>query len=69
MFAALAPRQIAAAIAAQLSQRLIQETGSFGALPTLLGALEKQRSSGRLPPDYQAQLIEEMAGSRYFEAL
>lgn len=31
--------------------------------------IESERSSDRFPPDYQAQVIEEMCGERYFKAL
>jgi hypothetical protein len=35
----------------------------------LMAVIDAMRTAGRVPPDYQAQLIEEMCGDRYFRAL
>ena len=35
----------------------------------LMTVVDAKRTAGRFPPDYQAQLIEEMCGDRYFRAL
>jgi len=44
----------------------LQRPGAFRELRTRIDA---QRSAARFPPEYQAQIIEEMCGERYFHAL
>jgi hypothetical protein len=61
--------QMASAIATVLTDRLVRDDNKFEGLPSALPQLEQQRKAKRLPPDYQAQVIEEIAGIHYFEGL
>src|SRR4051794_14203110 len=38
-------------------------------LTQVISAAKVRRETNKFPPDYQAQILEEMAGLRYFEAL
>ena len=57
------------AIAAALAARLGRDTERPGWIADMLPSLEEARNAGGFPPDYQAQIIEEMCGDRYFRAL
>jgi len=58
-----------AAIFAALQRRLESGIGRAGWLDEIGHAVGDARTEGRFPPDYQAQVIEEMCGPRYFRAL
>lgn len=58
-----------AAIAKTLCQRLESSIDSPDWLSHLIPVIDVEREAERFPPDYQAQLIEEMCGHRYFRAL
>lgn len=58
-----------AAIVQALCRRLESALNSPGWLSQLVPAIDAERDTDRFPPDYQAQLIEEMCGDRYFRAL
>lgn len=58
-----------AAIVEVLCRRLEAATDRQGWLSELLPSIDVERREGRFPPEYQAQLIEEMCGDRYFRAL
>jgi tetratricopeptide (TPR) repeat protein len=57
------------AIAHALRRRLESAIGRPGWLEQVVSLLDAERDADRFPPEYQAQLIEEMCGDRYFEAL
>jgi hypothetical protein len=59
----------ATAIATVLSNRLARDEDKFKTLASFVPRLEIRRREGRVPPEYQAQIIEEVAGIRYFEGL
>jgi len=52
-----------------LSQRIESSIDRIGWLSQFGPLINAQRDVERFPPDYQAQLIEEMCGERYFRAL
>src|SRR6516225_8821899 len=58
-----------AAIAQALARRLESSIDRQGWLSRLLPIIDAERAVDRFPPDYQAQLIAEMSGDRYFRAL
>jgi len=58
-----------AAIAQALCRRLESSINRPDWLAQLMPVLDAERGADRFPPDYQAQLIEEMCGDRYFRAL
>lgn len=58
-----------AAIVQVLCRRLESGLNRPGWLSQLVSVIDAERSTDRFPPDYQAQLIEEMCGDRYFRAL
>jgi hypothetical protein len=58
-----------AAIAQALARRLESSIDRQGWLSHLLPIIDAERAVDRFPPDYQAQLIAEMCGDRYFRAL
>ncbi len=58
-----------ASIVEVLCRRLEAATNRRGWLSELVPAIDVERGAGRFPPEYQAQLIEEMCGDRYFRAL
>ncbi|MCX6543103.1 MAG: SIR2 family protein [Acidobacteria bacterium] len=58
-----------AAIASALCRRLESSVDRPGWLSKLMPVIAAERDADRFPPDYQAQLIEEMCGDRYFRAL
>lgn len=58
-----------AAIVQVLCHRLDSATNRPGWLSQLVPVIDAERDTDRFPPDYQAQLIEEMCGDRYFRAL
>lgn len=57
------------AIAEVLALRLETALGRPGWLAAVLPLIHERREAGGFPPDYQAQLIEERCGERYFRAL
>ena len=58
-----------AAIVQVLCRRLESAIHRPDWLSQLVPVIEAERGADRFPPDYQAQLIEEMCGERYFRAL
>ncbi len=58
-----------AAIVQTLSQRLEAAIDRPGWLSQFIPVIEENLNTDRFPPDYQAQIIEEMCGDRYFYAL
>jgi tetratricopeptide (TPR) repeat protein len=52
-----------------LSHRIDSYLGRTGWTAQLRDALKLARTSGSIPPDYQAQILEELCGERYFHAL
>ena len=58
-----------AAIVQALVLRLEISINRPGWLSQIVPIIETERGADRFPPDYQAQLIEEMCGDRYFHAL
>ena len=58
-----------AAIARVLRQRLESALDRPGWLTSAMASVDVERDAGRFPPEYQAQVIEEMCGERYFQAL
>jgi len=61
--------KMASAIASVLCDRLVRDDPKFKGMAGFLPQLEQQREDHRLPPDYQAQVLEEVAGILYFEGL
>jgi hypothetical protein len=57
------------AITRTLRDRLETAVGRTDWLIKVESFLEAERTADRFPPEYQAQLIEEMSGERYFRAL
>jgi tetratricopeptide (TPR) repeat protein len=57
------------AITDALRQRLEAGLQRPDWLAQVITSVDEQRSADRFPPEYQAQLIEEMCGERYFHAL
>jgi NAD-dependent SIR2 family protein deacetylase len=62
-------RQLNEEIVAALRTRLEQAVERKEWLADVVSRVGGQRDAGRFPPDYQAQIIEEMCGDRYFRAL
>ena len=58
-----------AAIVQVLSRHLETAIAKPDWLSSVMPAIDAERQADRFPPDYQAQLIEEMCGERYFQAL
>jgi len=58
-----------AAIFAALRKRLADGLGLDGVLSDEETLLTSARDADRYPPDYQAQVLEEMCGERYFHGL
>lgn len=62
-------KAVNAAIAEALCRRIESSIDRPGWLSPLIPVIDTERGADRFPPDYQAQLIEEMCGDRYFRAL
>ena len=58
-----------AAISHALCHRLESSLDRPGWLADIAPLVDAERDADRFPPEYQAQLIEEMCGERYFRAL
>jgi SIR2-like protein len=58
-----------AAIVQALSKRVETFRGRPDWLAPVVASVERYRQHDRFPPEYQAQLVEEMCGDRYFRAL
>src|SRR5215831_13591806 len=58
-----------AAIFRALRTRLQAALQKANVLEQMESFLDSEREADRFPPDYQAQIIEEMCGERYFRAL
>src|SRR5262245_20324352 len=58
-----------ASIIQVLSQRLESALDRTNWLTDAVSLVDAARSADRFPPEYQAQLIEEMCGERYFRGL
>lgn len=58
-----------AAIIAALAARVEEGVNRPGWLSKVVPTIDQARELSRFPPEYQAQLIEEMAGDRYFRGL
>ncbi len=56
-------------IAQALQQRLESIIDKAGRFDSIMRQLEEDRDADRFPPEYQAQIIEEVCGERYFRAL
>ncbi len=56
-------------IATALQTRLEAALDRPGWLDTVVASVDAERSRGGFPPEYQAQLLEEACGPRYFQAL
>jgi hypothetical protein len=57
------------AIAYALCMRIESSINRAGWLSGLMPEIDGQRMTDRFPPDYQAQIIEEVCGDRYFRGL
>lgn len=57
------------AIVEVLANRLESSLDRPGWLSGLVQLIDEERTAKHFPPDYQAQIIEEMCGDRYFRAL
>ncbi len=62
-------KELNAAIAQVLRNCLESSINRPGWLEQPVSLLDAQREADQFPPEYQAQLIEEMCGERYFHAL
>ena len=62
-------KAVNAAIVQVLDRRLETALNRPGWLTEIIPVIDTERGADRFPPDYQAQLIEEMSGDRYFRAL
>jgi hypothetical protein len=62
-------RQLNEEIVSALRKRLEKAVDRKRWLADVVTRVGGQRDAGRFPPDYQAQIIEEMCGDRYFRAL
>jgi hypothetical protein len=55
-----------AAMVQALCSRIKSALNMPGWVSQLIPVIDAERETKRFPPDYQAQLIEEMSGDRYF---